>query len=110
MATAYKRLGATTVVANTNTKLYGVPGSTSTIVSTIAVCNRGASSRTFRIAHVDGVISGVSNEDYIVYDAPIAPNDIVIITIGITMEAAHELLVRANHADVNFICWGSELS
>ena len=110
MATSYKRLGATTVTADTDTKLYGVPGSTSAIISTIVICNRGATARTFRLAHVDGAISGVANEDYLLYDAPIAPNDMVVLTLGITMEASHELLVRANHADVNFLCWRSELT
>lgn len=110
MAKTYKRLGATTVIANTDTALYTVPASTSTIVSEITVCNRGSSQHTFRLAHVDGSISLVSSEDYKYYDAPIEANQGITFNIGLTMSAGDTILVRANSADVNFSASGVEIS
>lgn len=106
-----KRLGKTVVVAATNTALYTVPAGKYATVSKIAVCNRGASARTFRVAHVDGAIAVVADEDYIVHDMAIAANTTEYVpsgTGGIAMEAADTILVRANHADVNFQAWGVE--
>lgn len=110
MAETLKRLGATTVVATTNTSLYQVPSGKSAVVSSLVVCNRGSTDRTFRVAHVDGAIGSVANEDYIAYDAPIEANGTITLSLGITMQAGDSLLVYASHADVNFIAWGSEVT
>jgi hypothetical protein len=108
MASVRKRLGATTVTANTDTSLYIAPANTETIVSTILVCNRGATTATYRVAHVDGDISAIASEDYIVYDATVPANDSVPLTIGITMQATHSLIVRSSSTSVSFIAWGTE--
>jgi len=110
VANTYKRLGAVVVVANTDTGLYTVPASTSAIVSQLTVCNLGATARTFRLANVDGAIGVVANEDYIAYDVPLAANDGVTYCIGLTMQAANTILVRANHAEVVFNCSGVEIT
>lgn len=110
MAEDVKRLGATVVTANTDTALYTVGASTSAVVSTIHVCNIGSTDRTFRIAHVDGAIGDVANQDYLYYDATIEANKGASFTIGIAMETADTILVRANHAEVVFSCWGVEIS
>jgi hypothetical protein len=110
MAKSYGRLGATVVVANTDTALYTVPASTSAVVSEITICNIGSSQRTFRLAHVDGAIGDVATEDYKYYDALINPNSSLILNIGLTMATTETLLVRANHAEVVFSCSGVELT
>jgi hypothetical protein len=110
LAETLKRLGATTVVADTNTSLYQVPTGKSAVVSSIVVCNRGSTDRTFRVAHVDAAIASVASEDYVAYDGSIEANGTVSLSLGIAMESGHSLLVRANHADVNFIAWGSEIT
>ena len=107
MTSTIKRLGATTVVADTNTDLYTVPASTSTVVSTIQVCNIGTSERTFRIAIRDGAIS---NEDYLFYDVTIGANDSFAATAGYTMATTNVITVRANHADVVFSAFGTEVT
>ena len=111
MAETLKRLGATEVVANTDTELYG-PGATTTgVVSTIAVCNKGATNRTFRLAHVDGAaIAGVAAEDYFAYDHTILANSSQFFQLGVTFSGNDTILVRASHADVVFIAWGSEIA
>lgn len=109
MAEVLKRLGATVVTANTDTLLYQVDAGKSA-VAMVTACNRGATARTIRVAHVDGAgIAGVANEDYLAYDAPIEPNGTVSI-VGISMGALDSILVRANHADVGFIAHGPEIS
>ncbi len=110
MTTTYKRLGATTVTAATDTLLYTVPAATNAVVGNIHVCNRGATTRTFRLAVVDGAISGVSNEDYLWYDAEILGNSGISFNIGVTILAAYSILVRADHADVHFQAFGAEIA
>ena len=109
MAETLKRLGAVVVVAATNTLLYQCPTGKSAVVN-ITVCNRGATDRTIRIAHIDGAgIIGVTTEDYLLYDALIQANGSVNI-MGITMSLSDSIMVRANHADINFVAHGSEIT
>ncbi len=110
MAETLKRLGATTVLADTDTTLYTVPASTTSVVSSICICNRGNTNATFRIAHVDGAIGAVANEDYLYYDVTVSRTDTFIATIGVTMGDGHTLLVRASNTNVNFIAWGTEVT
>ena len=109
MATTYKVLGQSNPAANTATTLYTVPASTQTVVSTIAVANRGASSATYRIAiRVAG--SALSNEEYIAYDTAITANNSTMITIGVTLGATDVITVYASTADLSFNAFGSEIS
>lgn len=110
MANAYKRLGATTVTADEDTKLYTVDAGTEAIVSELTICNMGGTARTFRVAHVDGAIGDVVNEDYKAYDCNIDPNSSIMICGGLSMAAADTILVRANHADVVFNMSGVEIT
>jgi hypothetical protein len=78
-------------------------------VSTIAVCNRGATSATYRIA-VRPAGATLANEHYIAYDAPLAANDSTFITIGITLGATDVITVYASSANLSFSAFGSEIS
>jgi len=109
MANNFKRLGSTVVVANTDTGLYTVPASHEAIVTSLTVCNIGTSSRTFRIATVDGAIGAVGNDDYHFYDVTIGANDSLLIKPSWCLIATHTILVRASHAEVVFSCFGNEL-
>lgn len=109
MAKTYKRLGATTVIVNTDTALYTVPTGKMAIVSELTVCNKGTSQHTFRIAHVDGAISSVANEDYKYYDTPIDGNQGITFNIGLAMSAGDTILVRADSTDVVFSASGVEI-
>ena len=70
--------GAATLTATTNTGLYTVPSSTSTVVSTMTVCNQASTAATFRIA-IRPSGTAIDTRHYIAYDTPIAANDIIII-------------------------------
>ena len=110
MIKTYKRLGATVVTADTDTNLYTVPASTSAVVGNLHVCNIGSTIRTFRIAVVSGAIGTVSNEDYLYYDVEIKGNTGIAFNIGLTLPTTYSILVRADHADVVFSAFGSELT
>ncbi len=109
MTTAYKRLGAQLVVADTEETLYTVPADTSAIVNNIHVCNRGTSPRTFCIAITDGAGSA-ADEDFFYNDVAINANASVSFSLGIIMEATHQIRVEASHADINFLAFGVELT
>lgn len=109
MATTYKVLGQSAPSATTATTLYTVPSATSTVVSTIAVCNRGASSATYRIAiRPNGAT--LANEHYIAYDSAITANNSTMITIGVTLGDTDVITVYASTADLSFNAFGSEIA
>lgn len=109
MATAYKVLGQSAPSATTDTTLYTVPASTEAIVSSIVVCNRGTSSATYRIAVRPGGAS-IANQHYLVFDVTIGANITDTYTLGITLNAADVITVRASTANCSFNAFGSEVS
>lgn len=109
MATNYKVLGQVAPLATTATALYTVPSATEAVVSSIVVCERGGSQATFRLmVRPDGAT--LSNEHYLVYNATVAANDTIILTIGITMNSTDILEVYASSADLSFQAYGSEIT
>ncbi len=109
MAATYKVLGQSAPSATTATTLYTVPSSTSSIVSTITVCNRDTSSGTFRIA-IRPAGASLANQHYMVYDSSIAANDTVTFTLGITLATTDIITVYASSANMSFNAFGSELT
>jgi hypothetical protein len=109
MATAYKVLGQVAPSATTETDLYTVPAATQTVVSTLVVANRAATSATYRISvSVDG--AATATKDYLVYDATINANSTVALTLGITPDATDKIRVYASTANLSFSAFGSELA
>jgi glucose-6-phosphate dehydrogenase assembly protein OpcA len=109
MPTAYKVLGQVTPSATTDTTLYTVPSSTSAVVATISVCNRGTASGTFRIA-VRPAGASIAAEHYIVFDAALGANATAPFTLGVTLATTDVVTVRASTADFSFSAFGSEIS
>jgi hypothetical protein len=109
MPTTYKVLGQVAPSATTNTTLETVPSATQAVVSTIAVCNRGGTSATYRIA-VRPAGATIANQHYIAYDTAITANNSTMITIGITLAATDVITVYASNADLSFSAFGSEIS
>jgi glucose-6-phosphate dehydrogenase assembly protein OpcA len=108
-AEALKVLGQLNPSATTATTLYTVPGSTSTVVSSIVVTNQAASAGTFRIAiRVAG--AGLGATQYIAYDTAIPANDTIVLTLGITLAATDVVTVYASSATMSFNIFGSEIS
>jgi glucose-6-phosphate dehydrogenase assembly protein OpcA len=109
MPTTYKVLGQVAPSATTLTTLDTVPSATSAVVSTIAVCNRAATSATYRIA-IRPAGAAIANEHYIAYDSTVAANDTTMLTIGITLAATDVISVYASTANLSFNAFGSEIS
>lgn len=114
MAATYKQLGAAAGngVIGTGAQLYAASGtaSTSTIISSIVICNASSSSATYTIA-INTASATYAAGKYIVYQASIAGNDTVCLTLGLTMDpTARYLNVSSSAADVNFSAYGVENS
>lgn len=109
MATVYKVLGQSNPSATTATTLYTVPSATSAVVSTISVCNQGASSATFRIA-VRPAGAALAAQHYIAYDTSITANNSIMITIGVTLATTDVVTVYASNTSLSFAAFGSEIA
>lgn len=112
MATqTYKRLGAAAGggTIGTASTLYTCPTATSAVISSITVCNASSTAYTYSIAiHTATSFAAGS---YIVYQATIAANDTVTLTLGLTLDATNKyLLVSSSNAAVNFSAFGVEIS
>jgi hypothetical protein len=110
MATTYKILGQSAPGATSNTDVYTVPSATQTVISTITVVNRGATAATFRIAaRPDGVT--LANQHFFGgYDSTVSANDVVALTLGVTLDAGDVITVYASNANLSFNIFGSEIS
>lgn len=109
MPTTYKVLGQSAPSATTATTLYTVPSSTNAVVSTINVCNRAASSDTFRIA-VRPSGASLATSHYLAYDATILSNDSISVTIGVSLSATDVVTVYAGTANLSFSAFGAEIT
>jgi hypothetical protein len=105
----YKVLGQSAPSATTNTNVYTVPVGSQVVISSIVVTNRAASATSFRIAvRPDG--AALANQHYIMYDAPIAANDAVALSLGITAHDTDIVTVFAGNANLTFSLFGSEIT
>jgi len=109
MATTYKVLGQVNPSATTATTLYTVPSSTSSVVSTISVCNQASSAATFRIA-VRPAGAKLEAKHYIVYGATVPASDSTMITVGLTLATTDVVTVYASSANLSFNAYGSEIA
>ena len=109
MAITYKVLGQSNPSANTNIDLYTVPANTSSVCSTLVICNQAASAATFRVA-VRPAGASIATQHYTSYDTNLNANDSITVTIGITLATTDVVTVRANTTTVSFNLFGSELT
>ena len=110
MATTYKILAQSAPTATTATLLYGPVGSgISTVISTLAICNRGATAATYRISfRVNG--DADATKQYLVYDASVPANSTASYTQGITLAAGDAVYIYSSNANLTFQAFGSEIS
>ena len=98
-------LGQSAPAATTNTDIYTVPSATQTIVSTIAVCNRGATNATFSVAvRVAG--AALANQHYLAYQATVVANQTTTMTLGVGMSTTDVITVWASAAQLSFSAFG----
>lgn len=109
MSTTYKVLGQSAPAATTDTDVYTVPSATQSVISTITIANRGAAAATYRIAiRPNG--DSQANQHFIAFDASVPANDTIALTLGLTIDAADVVTVRASTANLSFGVFGSEIA
>jgi len=109
MANFYKILGQSSPSATTETALYTVPAGTSTVCSSLSICNRGTTQTTFRIS-ISAAGAATANKDYLYYDVTLAGNDTFIATIGVTLATTDKIRVYSGNANLSFQLFGTEIS
>jgi len=109
MATTYKVLGQVNPSATTLTTLYTVPSATSTVASTLMICNQAATNGTFRIA-VRPAGASIDPKHYLSYDTVLPANDSIALTLGITLATTDVVSVYASSTSISFNLFGSEIT
>lgn len=109
MATTYKVLGQLNPGAMTLSNLYIVPAATSTVCSTLVVCNQASLAALFRIA-VRPAGSAIDSKHYVSYDTTVPANDSITLTLGITLGNTDVISVYASTANISFNMFGSEIT
>jgi hypothetical protein len=109
MAVTYKVLGQSSPSATTNTDLYTCASSGGAVASTLSICNRSATSIAVRVA-IRPAGATLANQHYIVYDTPVAANNTLFLTIGISLANTDVVTVYTGTAGISFNLFGSEVS
>lgn len=107
MGESAKVLGQLDVPATTLTDVYTVPASTQTTISSLLICNRTGSTKTFRASIAVGGI-GDDPKQYIYYDVTLLKNDTFAATLGLTMAAGDIFRAYASAAGLSFSLYGVE--
>jgi hypothetical protein len=108
MATTFKVLGQRLSNAGVPLDIYAPPAGNSTIVSSINICNQRGDTSSFRLA-VRPANAALSGLHYLAFDTPIAANDSLTLTMGMTLATTDTVTVQANTSNVSFSLFGSEL-
>jgi hypothetical protein len=110
MATTYKILAQSSPVSTTPTLLYGPVGAgINTVVSTLAICNRGSSSSTFRISIRENGAAD-SAKQYIAFDTTVPATSTITYTLGITLKTGDAIYIYSSTNNLSFNAFGSEIS
>ena len=109
MATTYKVLGQAKPTAATNTNLYTVPASTSTVISSLVISNITNDYSTIRIA-VRPAGATVEDKHYIAYDNTIGGYSTRVYTMGMTLATTDIVTVYDSTGKCSFNLFGSEIS
>jgi hypothetical protein len=108
MATSYKVLGQLESTASL-VALYTAGAGVQTIVSTILVCNRAATAKTYSIV-LRPNNETLANKHYLVSGATIDANSTTTYTLGITCDASDVIYVSASDTNVSFSAFGTEIA
>lgn len=109
MGIVYKVLGQSNPAINTVTTLYTVPSATSTVVSTVTICNQSSTPASFDLA-VRPAGASLEAKNYINYRTLLAGYQTTTLTLGITLAATDVISCNANTNTVSFNVFGSEIS
>ena len=109
MASVLKVLGQQAPAGATDTTLYTVPSSTSTVLSSLTICNFSGTQTEFTISiRPNGAT--LENKHYLYYSVAIGGNDTFVATLGITLDSSDVITVRALNGTLAFQAFGEEIS
>jgi hypothetical protein len=110
MPTAYKYAQVQgTASTGTYATLYETPAATQAVISSIVITNQSSSSVTVRIG-MDTTAGTPGASEWLVYDAVVAGNDTIALTLGVTMPAANFIRVSSSANTCNFSAFLSEIT
>ena len=110
MATAYKYAQVQgTASTGTYATLYTTPAATEAVISSLVITNQSSSATTVRIG-LDATAGTPGASEWLVYDAAIAGNDTVALTLGVTLDAEKFVRVSSSADTCNFSAFLSEIS
>ena len=89
--------------------LYNTASATQAVVSSLVVCNQASSDVTVRIG-LAGSASTPGASQFLVYDAVVAGNDTVALTLGVTLPASRFIRVASSASTCNFSAFVSEIT
>ena len=110
MATAYNysQVQGTASVGSYAT-LYNTASATEAVISSLVVTNQASSDVTVRIG-LDTTAGTPGASEWLVYDAVVAGNDTVALTLGITLPPSRFIRVGSSASTCNFTAFLSEIS
>jgi hypothetical protein len=79
------------------------------VVSSIVICNTGTSTATYRIAIMDSAGTPAAT-NWLAYDAPIAANNSVSLTLGVSLQANRFIRISSSANTVTFSAFVSEIT
>jgi hypothetical protein len=109
MGAAYKVLSQANPSANSLTSIYTVPAATSTVISTVCICNQSTTAATFSLA-VQPTGASISSKNYLTYNTPLSGSDMIALTLGITLGNTDVFSANVSSPNVSISLFGSELS
>ena len=96
--TPYKILGQIQTTANAATNVYVVPASTSTVVSTVTICNQSSNNVLVDVTARFGS-TALGNQHYLVYQYPLSAADTLVLEPRLTMNATSVLAANVTGAN-----------
>ena len=98
-----------TASTGTYSTLYTTPSATEAVISSLVITNQASSSVTVRIG-MDDTAGTPGASEFLVYDAVVAGNDTVALTLGVTMPASKFIRISSSANTCNFSAFLSEIS
>lgn len=109
MPETIKVLGQAVTNGGALVDLYTVPAATSSVISSVVVCNRSTASRTFRLSVAPAGAADTATQ-YLYFDTALPANDTFAATVGGTLAATDKVRVSGSSLDVTFTAFGTEIT
>jgi hypothetical protein len=110
MATNYKYSQVQgTSSTGTYATLYTTPASTEAVISSLVICNQSSSSITIRVG-LDTTEGTPGQDEFLIYDAAVAGNNTVALSLGIALDAGKYVRVSSSADTCSFSAFVSEIS